>query len=97
MIDSMMLGKINVFHWHIVDDDSWPLFVESYPTLTDETAFSKYEVYTPEIVADIVHFAAVRGVRVVPEIEGPAHLNSLGFYKPFEKLIGCFKDPRGQG
>lgn len=25
IIDSMMLGKINVFHWHVVDDDSWPL------------------------------------------------------------------------
>ena len=41
MIDSMMLGKINVFHWHIVDDDSWPLYVESYPDLTDSTAYSK--------------------------------------------------------
>ena len=31
IIDSMFLGKINVFHWHIVDDDSWPMVIPTIP------------------------------------------------------------------
>lgn len=91
IIDSMALGKINVFHWHVVDDDSWPLEIKSYPDFTDYAAFSKREVYTHKDVHDLVEYAATRGVRVVPEIEGPAHLNSIGYKPGWEKLIGCFK------
>jgi len=54
----MMLGKINVFHWHIVDDDSWPLYIKSYPDLTDHAAFTKREIYSHQDVHDLVEYAA---------------------------------------
>lgn len=40
-----------------------------------------------------MYYAAVRGIKVIPEIEGPAHLNSLGLYNDFRDLIGCFDSP----
>lgn len=32
-IDAMMYNKMNVFHWHIVDDDSFPLELKSHPEM----------------------------------------------------------------
>lgn len=88
IIDGLMLGKLNVFHWHFSDDDSFPMYSESYPDLTDYTAFSKKEIYTPEMVKDIVQYGKIRGIRVIPEFEGPGHMNILGFYPQFKGLIG---------
>jgi hexosaminidase len=46
IILSEALGKINVFHWHLNDDDSFPFESRDYPDLTDYTAFSPLEVYS---------------------------------------------------
>ena len=40
ILDVMNLAKMNVFHWHIVDDDSFPLTLKSYPNITNNGAFS---------------------------------------------------------
>lgn len=94
LIDGMMLARMNVFHWHFVDSDSMPMYLESYPDLTNYTAFSKKEIYTPDDVKDIVKYAQVRGIKVVPEFEGPGHMNSLGQYPAFQKSIGCYRDSK---
>ena len=39
MLDSMFAAKFNVFHWHGVDDDSFPWTLESYPNVTFHGAF----------------------------------------------------------
>ena len=57
ILDSMMLGKINVFHWHIVDDDSWPMFVSAYPEMTNHTAFSADEWYSAADIFELVEYA----------------------------------------
>ena len=33
LLDTLALAKFNVFHWHIVDDDSFPMEVEKYPNI----------------------------------------------------------------
>jgi len=91
-IDGMMLGRNNIFHWHFAEDDSIPMYSESYPDLVNYTAFRKHEIYTPENVKDIVRYAKIRAVKVVPEIEGPSHLHILGFYPEFEGMVGCFRN-----
>lgn len=93
MLDGMMLARLNVFHWHFIDSDSIPMYSESYPNMTDYTAFSKREIYTPEMVKDIVNYAKIRGIKVVPEFEGPGHLNALGHYPEFADLIACYSEP----
>jgi N-acetyl-beta-hexosaminidase len=92
LLDGMMIARLTVFHWHFIDSDSMPMYMKSYPDLTNYTAFRPYEIYTPEMVKDIVKHAKVRGITVIPELEGPANLNSLGYYPEFNELMACFKD-----
>ena len=33
-LDAMMFNKLNVLHWHITDDESFPLELKSYPEIT---------------------------------------------------------------
>lgn len=40
-IDGMMYNKMNVLHWHITDDDSFPLVLESHPELSQSGAFNQ--------------------------------------------------------
>ena len=91
-IDGMMLGRNNAFHWHFAEDDSIPMFSKSFPDLVNYTAYSDREIYTPEDVKSIVRYAKIRGVKVVPEMEGPSHLHILGFYPEFKGLVGCFRN-----
>lgn len=88
IIDGFMLGRNNVFHWHFAEDDSIPMFSESYPDLVNYTAFRQNEIYTPKDVREIVQYAKIRGVKVVPEMEGPSHLHILGFYPEFQGMVG---------
>lgn len=91
MLDGMMLGRLNVFHWHINDDESFPLKLSSYPGLTEKTAFTPREIYTSEIVKDIVDYARIRAIRVIPEFQAPGHQNALGLTSQFKDIIACAK------
>uniref|UniRef100_A0A7N2QY12 beta-N-acetylhexosaminidase n=1 Tax=Quercus lobata TaxID=97700 RepID=A0A7N2QY12_QUELO len=53
VIDSMAYAKLNVLHWHIVDTQSFPLEIPSYPKLWDG-AYSVSERYTFADAAEIV-------------------------------------------
>ncbi|MEP6485574.1 MAG: family 20 glycosylhydrolase [Rudaea sp.] len=83
-IDEMALHKLNVFHWHLTDDQGWRLEIKKYPKLTDVGAWRTPAhvvgspqpyggFYTQDQVRDIVRYAAERYVTIVPEIEMPGH------------------------
>jgi len=55
VIDSMSFAKLNVLHWHIIDEQSFPLEVPSYPNLW-KGSYSKWERYTVEDAHDIVKY-----------------------------------------
>lgn len=38
-LDTLSAAKFNVFHWHAVDDDSFPIELKSYPNVTSNGAF----------------------------------------------------------
>jgi len=73
--------KLNVLHLHLTDDQGWRLDVPSRPLLTERSAGSSVGgapggfLRTAEY-AELVEFAAVRGVTVVPEIDIPGHVNA---------------------
>ena len=68
VLDGMAASKLNVFHWHIVDWQSWPLQSAAYPKLW-AAAWSPRERYTFGDVAAVVEYARQRGIRVVPEFD----------------------------
>jgi hexosaminidase len=71
-INSMAYAKLNVLHWHIVDDQSFPLEVQSYPNLQGESAVK------------LVEYARLRGTRVLLEIDTPSHTRSWYKWYPGE-------------
>ncbi|KAL8193056.1 hypothetical protein R6Q57_026960 [Mikania cordata] len=81
VIDSMAYAKLNVLHWHIVDEQSFPLEIPSFPKLWNG-AYSRPERYTVAAAADIVSYAQRRGINVLAELDVPGHARSWGIGYP---------------
>ena len=66
--------KLNVFQWHLVDDEGWRLPVNAFPRLTaTRLCRANCGFYTDAEIRDVVDFAKQHFITVVPEIEFPAH------------------------
>jgi hexosaminidase len=70
-IDGMAMVKMNVFHWHLSEDQGFRIESKKYPKLQEKG--SKGDFYTQDQVRAIIEYAADRGVRVVPEFDMPGH------------------------
>ncbi|KAK3884866.1 hypothetical protein Pcinc_010885 [Petrolisthes cinctipes] len=75
-IDAMAANKLNTFHWHITDSHSFPLNLESLPNMAYYGAYSSNSIYHPLDVVHLVKYARVRGIRLLPEFDAPAHVGS---------------------
>lgn len=69
----MGASKLNVFHWHITDSQSFPFDSPSVPQMAKYGALSSEKVYSEQDVREVIEFARVRGIRVIIEIDTPAH------------------------
>ena len=74
-LEAMSSAKLNTFHWHITDWNAFPMQSQAFPTLW-RGAFSAYERYTTADMAQVVAFGRARGIRVVLELDVPAHAGS---------------------
>ncbi|KAM7345315.1 beta acetylhexosaminidase fused lobes isoform 2-T2 [Cochliomyia hominivorax] len=72
-IAAMSYSKLNRFHWHITDSQSFPYISKYYPELAAHGAYSDRETYTDADVRDITAFAKLHGIQIIPEIDAPAH------------------------
>lgn len=79
-LDLMSLYKLNIFHWHLTDDQGWRIEIKKYPKLTSVGAWRKEPdgsthggFYTQAEIKDIVEYARKRNIAVIPEIEMPGH------------------------
>lgn len=102
-IDALALVKMNTFHWHITDSHSFPVILKRFPQLARLGAYSPRQIYTEQDVKNIVKYGRVRGVRVIPEFDAPAHvgegwqglnLTACFNYQPWQKY--CVEPPCGQ-
>lgn len=95
-IDGIAAARMNVFHWHLTDDQGWRFASSRYPQLQQKASDGRY--YTQQQMRDIVQYAADRGVRVVPELDLPGHASALAVAMP--ELIsapGPYQMERGWG
>ena len=63
VIDGMAVEKLNVLHWHAVDDQSFPLEVQSLPRLASAAQFGSDHTYSVENITALVAYAKSRGIR----------------------------------
>ena len=93
-IDMMAMYKLNKFQFHFIDDCGWRLESKKYPRLTEVGAWAGSNeqrtggFYTQDDIREIVAYASVRGVEVIPEIEFPAHVLSAIVAYPWLSCTG---------
>ena len=72
LIDSMTYAKLNVLHWHITDSQSNPAQSLAFPQWW-EGSYTTMERYTVMDLEEIVEYARMRGIRVIPEMDVTGH------------------------
>ena len=92
-IDYLAYHKINKLHWHLVDNQGWRIEIKSHPDLAKVAGFrggdsplrstlgkwnEKYGgYYTQDEIREVVAYAAVRNIEIIPEIDLPGHSEAL--------------------
>jgi len=70
-LDGMAAVKLNVFHWHLSENQGFRVESKKFPKLQEMGSDGLY--YTQDEVRDLIAFARDRGIRVVPEFDMPGH------------------------
>jgi hexosaminidase len=95
-LDAMAAVKMNVFHWHLTEDQGFRIESKKYPRLAAMGSDGNF--YTQEQARDIIAYAAARGIRVVPEFDMPGHSTSwLVGHPELGSAPGPYTIERGAG
>jgi hexosaminidase len=73
-LDGMEAVKMNVFHWHLSEDQGFRIESKTFPLLQEKGSDGLY--YTQDQVRSILGYARDRGIRVIPEFDMPGHSTS---------------------
>ncbi|MGI6702069.1 MAG: beta-N-acetylhexosaminidase [Christensenellales bacterium] len=82
IIDLVAQLKLNVFHWHLTEDQGWRIQIDSFPELTTVGARRKETLgdgkrhggyYSKEDIRKVVEYAKSKFITVIPEIDLPGH------------------------
>ncbi len=95
-IDAMAAVKLNVLHLHLSEDQGFRVESKKFPRLHRLASDGKY--FTQEQLKEIVRYADLRGIRVVPEFDVPGHTTSwLVAYPALAALPGPYSLARTFG
>jgi hexosaminidase len=95
-LDAMAAVKLNVFHWHLTEDQGFRIESKKFPKLTGMGSDGLF--YTQTQAREIIAYARERGIRVVPEFDIPGHSTSwLVGYPELGSAPGPYKIERGAG
>jgi hexosaminidase len=95
-LDAMASVKMNVFHWHLSDDQGFRIESKKFPKLHQKGSDGHY--YTQAEVQGIVVYARDRGIRVIPEFDMPGHSTSwLVAYPELASAPGPYQIERSWG
>ena len=105
-IDLLALHNMNIFHWHLTDDQGWRIEIKKWPKLTTIGSQRSGTIigtnsdlddnipyggfYTQAEAREIVRYAAERHITIVPEIDMPGHM--LAALASYPEL-GCTGGP----
>ena len=70
-LDGMEVVKLNVFHWHLSENQGFRIESKLYPLLQQKGSDGNF--YTQAEVGGIIEYARDRGIRVIPEFDMPGH------------------------
>lgn len=70
-LDGMAAVKLNVFHWHLSENQGFRIESKRFPKLQDMGSDGQY--FTQEEVRQVIGYARERGIRVIPEFDMPGH------------------------
>lgn len=96
IIDAVARFKINVFHWHLTDDQGWRIQVDKYPRLTELGSYREgtrgdgvpvHGYYTKEEMREIVEYCKKYHIEVLPEFDIPGHTAAAISAYPY---LDCF-------
>ena len=95
-LDAMAAVKLNVFHWHLSEDQGFRIESKKFPTLHELGSDGHF--YTQDQVSDMIAYARDRGIRVVPEFDIPGHATAwfVG-YPELASAPGPYTIERGPG
>ncbi len=95
-LDAMAAVKLNVFHWHLSDDQGFRVESKRFPKLHQEGSDGLF--YTQDEIHGVVAYARDRGIRVVPEFDIPGHTTAwLVGYPELGTTAGPYEMGRNWG
>jgi hexosaminidase len=95
-LDGMAAVKLNVFHWHLSENQGFRIESKKFPKLQGMGSDGLF--YTQEEVRELIAYARERGIRVVPEFDMPGHATAwfVG-YPELASGAGPYQIERGWG
>ncbi|MFN7994753.1 MAG: family 20 glycosylhydrolase [Bryobacteraceae bacterium] len=70
-LDGMASVKLNLFHWHLSDNQGFRVESKRFPKL--QGMGSDGHFYTQGQIKELIAYARDRGIRVIPEFDMPGH------------------------
>lgn len=94
-LDVLAKLKINIFHWHLTDDQGWRIEIDKYPLLTEVGSKRKQTgkdskpiegYYTKKEIKEIIKYCDERFINIIPEVDMPGHFKAAIAAYPY---ISC--------